>query len=252
MLNQQTLEKLAWIHLPAMAREFRRQSEDSNSHDLTFEERFGLAVDAEWTARQNKLVVNLLKRARLRLSACLEDIDYDPQRQLNRDLIRQLSTGTWIREGHNLLLSGATGAGKSFLACAFGNSACRQGFKVRYYRVTRLLTDLSVARGDGTYNKLMTELKKIQLLILDDWGLASLDPLSSRDLLEVIEDRNKEKATLVGSQLPVADWHAVFQDSTIADAVMDRLVHDAYRLHISGPSMREKLARTGVTLQAES
>jgi DNA replication protein DnaC len=251
MLNQQTLEKLAWIHLPAMAKEFCRQAEDSNSHNLTFEERFGLAVDAEWTARQNKVIANLLKKARLRLMACLEDIDYDPQRNLNRDLIRQLSSGSWIREGHNLLLTGATGSGKSFMICAFGNNACRLGYKVRYCRVTRLLTDLAVARGDGSYNKMMNDLKRIQLLVLDDWGLAPLDPLSSRDLLEVIEDRNHEKATIVASQLPVADWHAVFQDSTIADAVMDRLVHDSYRIHIDGPSMREKLARKGVTTPAE-
>ena len=247
MLNQQTLEKLSWIHLPAMAREFRRQSEDPTYAGLTFEERFGMVVDAEWTARQNKVLANLLKRANLRQSACLEDIDYSADRKLNRDLVRQLSTCSWIHEGHNLLLIGATGTGKSFLACAFGNNACRQGLKVRYYRVTRLLTDLAIARGDGSYNKLMKELKKIQLLILDDWGLAALDPLAGRDLLEVVEDRNQERATLIASQVPVSAWHSIFQDSTVADAVMDRLVHGAYRVDIAGPSMREKYARKGVT-----
>jgi len=252
MLNQQTLEKLSWIHLPAMAKEFRRQAEDPACSALTFEERFGMVVDAEWTARQNKVLANLLKRANLRQSACLEDVDYSPERKLNRDQIRQLSTGSWVREGHNLLLVGATGAGKSFLACAFGNNACRQGFKVRYYRVTRLLTDLAVARGDGSYNKLMRDLKKIQLLILDDWGLAALDPMTGRDLLEVIEDRNQECATLIASQVPVSAWHDIFQDSTVADAVMDRLVHGAYRVDISGPSMREKQARKEVTVPALS
>lgn len=251
MLNQQTLEKLSWIHLPAMARESRRQSEDAACSDLTFEERFGMIVDAEWTARQNKVLANLLKRANLRQSACLEDIDYSPDRKLNRDLVRQLSTGSWIREGQNLLLIGATGTGKSYLACAFGNSACRQNFKVRYYRVTRLLTDLAIARGDGSYNKLMRELKKIQLLILDDWGLATLDPLAGRDLLEVIEDRNQERSTIIASQVPVSSWHGIFQDSTVADAVMDRLVHGAYRVDIAGPSMREKYAKKEVTLKLE-
>jgi DNA replication protein DnaC len=234
-----------------MAREFRRQAEDRAFDELTFEERFGMIVDAEWTARQNRVLANLLKRANLRQSACLEDIDYSSDRKLNRDLVRQLSTNNWIREAHNLLLIGATGTGKSFLACAFGNNACRQGLKVRYYRVTRLLTDLAIARGDGSYNKLMKELKKIQILILDDWGLASLDPLAGRDLLEVIEDRNQERSTLIASQVPVSSWHSIFQDSTIADAVMDRLVHGAYRVDITGPSMREKYARKEVTVKLD-
>ena len=226
-----------------MAREFRRQSEDPSCSELTFEERFGMVVDAEWTTRQNKALSNRLKQANLRQAACLEDLDYAPARLLNRDMIRQLSTGAWIREANNILLVGATGTGKSYLACAFGNSACRLGFKVRYFRVTRLLSDLAIARGDGSYNKLMRQLKKIQLLILDDWGLAGLDPLAGRDLLEVIEDRTQEHATLIASQLPVSEWHDIFQDSTVADAVMDRLVHGAYRIEISGPSMREKYAR---------
>ncbi len=247
MLNQQTIEKLTSIRLSAMAKEFRRQSEDPSCSELTFEERFGMVVDAEWSTRQNRALTNRLKQANLRQAACLEDIDYAPVRQLNRDLIRQLSTGAWIRDASNLLLVGATGAGKSCLACALGNSACRLGFKVRYYRVTRLLSDLAIARGDGSYNKLMRQLKKVYLLILDDWGLVGLDPLAGRDLLEVVEDRTRERSTLIASQLPVSEWHDIFQDSTVADAVMDRLVHGAYRIEISGPSMREKYARKAVT-----
>ena len=187
----------------------RRQMGDPTCSSLTFDERFGMLVDAEWTARQNKLLTNLLKRANLRQSACLEDIDYSPERKLDRDMIRQLSASSWIREGHNLLAIGATGCGKSFLACAFGNNACRQGFKVRYYRVTRLLTDLAVARGDGSYNKLMRDLKKVQLLVLDDWGLSILDPTAGRDLLEVVEDRNQECSTLVRQPAPRFQlaWH---------------------------------------------
>lgn len=243
MLNQQTIEKLVWMHMSTFAKEYRRQTEDPTCLSLSFDERFGMLVDAEYISRQNRSLQNLLKRADLRQSACLEDIDYDPVRELNRDLIRQLSTCEWVRQGDNLLLVGETGAGKSFCACAFGNQACRQGLKVRYYRVTRLLTDMGIARGDGSYNKLMRDLKKVQLLILDDWGLAMLDPLAARDLLEVIEDRHKERATLIASQLPVSNWHGIFQDSTIADAVLDRLVHGAYRLTLSGPSMRKKYAK---------
>lgn len=247
MLNQQTIEKLTSIRLSAMAKEFRRQSEDSSCSELTFGERFGMIVDAEWTMRQNKALSNRLKRASLRQAACLEDIDYAPARQLNRDMIRHLSTGTWIREASNLLVVGATGTGKSYLACALGNNACRLGFKTRYFRVTRLLSDLAIARGDGSYNKLMRQLKKIQLLILDDFGLAGFDPLAGRDLLEVVEDRTQERSTLIASQLPVSEWHNIFQDSTVADAVMDRLVHGAYRIEISGPSMRQRYARKEVT-----
>lgn len=247
MLNQQTLEKLSWIHLPAMSREFRRQVEDRTVDGLTFDERFAMVVDAEWTARQNKVLANLVRRANLRQHACLEDLDYSPERRLNRDLVRQLSTGAWIREARNLLVVGATGAGKSYLACAFGNSACRQSFKVRYYRVSRLLTDLVIARGDGSYNKLMKDLKKIQLLILDDWGLSVLESVAGHDLLEVIEDRNQERSTLIASQLPVSAWHGVIQDSTVADAVLDRLIHGAYRIELGGPSLREKYAPKEVT-----
>ena len=245
MLNQQTKEKLSWMHMATFVREYSRQMEDPSCAQLTFDERFGMLVDAEYTSRQNKSLQNLLKKAKLRQQACLEDIDYAPDRLLNRDQLRQLSTGLWIREKQNLILTGATGTGKSYLACAFGNMACRQGIKTRYFRVPRLLTDLSIARGDGSYNKLMTELKKNDLLILDDWGLNTLDPLACRDLLEVVEDRYEERSTLIASQLPVSSWYEIFQDSTIADAILDRLVHAAYRIELSGASRRAAKQETG-------
>lgn len=248
MLNQQTYEKLSWIHLPAMAREFHRQSEDPSCGELTFDERFGMAVDAEWSARQNKVLTNLIKRAQFKQTACLEDIDYSSERKLNRDMIRELSTGEWVRTGRDLILTGATGTGKSYLACALGNSACRHGMKVRYFRITRLLTEMAIARGDGTYNKIMKDMKKIQLLILDDFGLTGIDLLAARDLLEIIEERHEERSTLFASQLPVAMWHDIFQDSTVADAVLDRLIHGAHRIELGGASMREKRARKEVTI----
>jgi len=245
MLTQQTLEKLAWIHLPTMSAEYRRQLEDMQISNLTFDERFGLMVDSEWTARQNKYLGNLIVKAGMRQSACLEDIDYSVSRGLTRDLVMQLSSCSWIRENHNLLITGAAGTGKTFAACAFGNCACRQKLKVQYYRVNRLLTDLAIARGDGSYNKLMKQLKKAQLLILDDWGLAPLDATAGRDLLEVIEDRCLERSTMIVSQLPVSQWHPLFADVTVGDAVLDRLVHDAIRIPLTGESMRLLRSRKG-------
>lgn len=245
MLNQPTIDKLSWMHMATFAREYARQMEDPSCKDLSFDERFGMLVDAEYTSRQNKSMQNLLKKAKLRQHACIEDISYAPERQLNRDQVRQLSTCAWIREKQNLILTGATGTGKSYMACALGNNACRQGFKVRYYRVPRLLTDLAIARGDGSYNRVMKDLKKAELLVLDDWGLNALDPLSCRDMLEVIEDRYDERSTLVASQLPVSAWYEIFEDSTIADAIMDRLVHAAYRIELSGPSRRSSPSEKG-------
>jgi DNA replication protein DnaC len=245
MLNQQTLEKLTWMKLSTLSAEYRRQQDDLQMAQLSFDERFGLLVDSEFTARQNKHLGNLIAKAGMRQNACLEDLDYSVSRGLARDLVIQLSSCGWIREGHNLLITGAAGTGKSFLACAFGNCACRQRLKVQYYRVNRLLTDLAIARGDGSYNKLMKNLKKAQLLILDDWGLAPLDATAGRDLLEVIEDRCQERSTMIVSQLPVAQWHPLFADVTVGDAVLDRLVHDAIRIPLACESMRLLRSRKG-------
>ncbi|OPX94663.1 MAG: transposase [Pelotomaculum sp. PtaB.Bin104] len=239
MLNNQTTQKLHDMRLSALANEYRRQMASPDSTALSFEERFGMLVDAEWISRQNSRVKKLLHGAALRIpEACIEDIDYDPQRKLDRGYVVRLADCSWISEHRNLIITGATGTGKTWLACAFGNAACRQGFKVKYYRVNRLLTDLAIGRGDGSYNKLMLDIKKTDLLILDDWGMAVLDPVLGRDLLEVVEDRCGIKSTIIAGQLPVSDWHAVFEDSTVADAVLDRLVHNAHRLALCGPSKR--------------
>lgn len=243
MLQQQTLEKLSALRLSAMVREYRRQLESPDVRTLGFEDRFGMMVDAEWLSRQNSRLKKLLKLAALRITtACIEDVDYDPARKLDRAYVNRLADCAWVAEHRHMIISGATGTGKTYLSCAFGNSACRQGWKTKYYRVNRLLTDLAVSHGDGSYNRLMRELKKTDLLILDDFGMTTFDPVAGRDLLEVIEDRSGYRATLIAGQLPVSQWHGLFDDSTVADAVLDRLVHNAYRFEVEGPSQRSPAA----------
>jgi DNA replication protein DnaC len=240
MLNNQTIDKLSGMRLSAMAREYRRQLEHTPTNSLSFDERFGMLVDSEWTARKNNQLRRLLKNADLRIrNACLEDLDYSPQHNLDKNMVARLADCAWVKEGRNLIITGATGTGKTYLASAFGNAACRQGFKVKYYRVNRLLTDLSIGHGDGSYNKLMRDLKKTDLIILDDFGMAILDPVSSRDLLEVIEDRFGTKSTIIATQLPVTKWHDLFEDGTIADAILDRVIHNSYRFEPKGDSKRK-------------
>lgn len=241
MLNNQTIDKLYNMRLPTMSKEYRRQMEHAPTVSLSFDERFGMLVDAEWTARKNNQLQRLLKKADLRIkNACLEDIDYSPDHNLDKGMVSHLADCSWIKEGRALIVTGKTGTGKSFLTCAFGNAACRQGFKVKYFRVNRLLTDLVIGRGDGSYNKLMRDLKKIDLIILDDFGMANFDPATSRDLLEVIDDRFGMRGTIIASQLPVMKWHELFEDSTIADAVLDRLVHNSYRFETKGDTRRRE------------
>jgi DNA replication protein DnaC len=239
MLDQQTLDKLAQMRLTAMNQEYRRQLESSDKNALSFEERFAMITDAEWINRQNNRLKRLLGKASLRIQdACLEDLDFEPKRNLDRGVVARLSDMAWLYESRNLIITGASGTGKTYLACAFGNAACRKSFKTKYYRVNRLLNDLSIGQGDGSYNKIIKELKKMDLLILDDWGMALLDPASSRDLLEVVEDRYGYRSTIISAQLPVNKWHQLFEDSTVADAILDRLVHNAYRFELEGPTKR--------------
>ncbi len=239
MLDQQTLEKLTQMRLSAMGQEYRRQLESTERSTLSFEERFAMITDAEWINRQNNRLKRLLSKACLRIQdACLEDLDFEPRRNLDRGSVARLADMAWLYESRNLIVTGASGTGKTYLTCAFGNQACRRGFKTRYYRVNRLLTDLNIGQGDGSYNKIIKELKKSDLLILDDWGMALLDPASSRDLLEVVEDRYGYRSTIICGQLPVSKWHELFEDSTVADAILDRLVHNAYRFELKGPTRR--------------
>jgi DNA replication protein DnaC len=245
MLAQQTIERLLSLRLTGMAQAFSAQLQDTGYHDLSFEERFGLLVEQEWLYRQNKRLARLLRQARLRLSACLEDIDYVTPRGLDRGLMKSLGTCQWIKEHLNILICGPTGVGKTFLVCALANAACRQGLSARYYRVPRLLQELSLARGDGSYSLFLSQLAKIELLVLDDWGLTSFTETSSRDLLEVVDDRCQVRSTIMAGQLPLEHWHGLFPDPTVADAVLDRLVHNAYKINLKGESLRKVKSSLG-------
>jgi len=238
MMNQ-TIDKLNSMKLRAMEQEYRRQIELPANAALCFDERLAMMVDAEWLAKANNRLQRFLREANLREpSANLENINFEPKRNLDKPTIGRLADCLWIKEGRNLIVTGATGTGKTYMTSAFGNAACRKSLKVRSYRVSRLLTDLAIGRGDGSYNRLLNDLKKPDLLILDDFGMASLDPGACRDLLEVVDDRHGKKSIAISAQLPVAKWHGVFEDATIADAVLDRLVNNAHRIELKGPSLR--------------
>lgn len=239
MLDQQTVAKLREMRLFGMAEGFLAQAQRPDVQAFSFEERLGLLVDQEWTFRQDRRLARLLKEARLRLPACLEDIDYQVPRGLDRTVIRGLATGNWIRAHQGVLISGPTGVGKTFVACALANAACRQGFSARYYRVSRLLSELAMSRADGSFARLMNRLAKTDVLVLDDWGIAALGAQEGRDMLEVIDDRTGTRSTVVASQLPIEHWHGTISDPTIADAVLDRLVHNSHKITLRGESMRK-------------
>ena len=241
MLDNQTLDQLRRLRLSGMAAAFAQQLEQPHLQALSFEERFSLMLDRELTQRENRRLNRLLQLARLRQQACVEDIDYKHRRGLERSLMAALITCDWIRSHHNLHLTGPTGTGKSWLACALGQQACRQGFSVRYERVARLLDSLRIARGDGSYLKRLSALAKADLLILDDFGLKPLTQAERLDLLELIDDRHGRRSTLLTSQLPIAHWHAYLgDDPTVADALLDRLLSTAHRLELKGESMRKR------------
>lgn len=237
MWIEQSVERLRQMRLHGMADALIHQNPQDN--DLSFEERFSLLVDAEWSTRESRRLTRLLKEAKLKIpQACLEDIDYAHPRGLDKSLMRSFTTGSWLNAHHNILITGPTGVGKSFMACALGNFACRQGKSVRYLRSPRLMTELAMAHGDGTFSRLISKLAKIDVLILDDFGLSSLTPAQSSDFMELIDDRSLA-ITIVTSQLPTENWYTMMGDPTIADAILDRLVHNAYKIKLTGESMRK-------------
>lgn len=242
MLRHPTLDKLQTLKLTGMVKALSEQLDLPASTALSFEERLGLLVDRELTEREARRLTTRLRQAKLRQAACCEDLDYRHPRGLDKSLMTSLATCQWVREHRNVLITGPTGVGKTWVACALGHQACRAGFTVLYLRLPRLCQDFLLTKGDGRYLKLMTTLAKTELLILDDWGVAALSDENRRDLLELLEDRHDRRATVVTSQLPVEHWHEALGDPTLADAILDRLVHNAYKITLKGDSMRKRLA----------
>ena len=243
MINESTLVKLNDMKLSVMGNAFREQMKDQSFNSLSFEERFGLLVDVEWARRKNNRLRLLIQNAGFTESgACMEDIEYHPDRKLDKSLLARLSTCTYVREKHNVIVTGASGAGKSFMVCALGVAACRNFFKVRFMRLPDLFVEIAVARAEGTYKSFMKKLKKVDLLILDEWLLLPLSELQAQDLLEIVEARHKKTSTIFASQFSPRGWHAKIGEDTLADAILDRIVHNSYTVHIEDGdmSMRER------------
>jgi DNA replication protein DnaC len=241
MLNSPTLEQLHALKLGAMAAAWTEQQQQADLTALAFDERFGLLVEAEWGARENKRLARALQEAKLKLPhAAIESVDYPTRRELDKSVIRQLATCRWVQEHHNVILVGATGVGKSFLACALAHQACRKGYRAAYRRASRLFHELTLARADGSYVRLLAKLARLDVLVIDDWGLAPVQDAERRDLLEILEDRYGTRSTIITSQLPPAQWHDYLADATLADAICDRLLHNAHRLVLQGPSRRKE------------
>ena len=239
MLLQQTIEKLHGLNLKTMAAAVAEEIERGNAA-LTFEERLGLIVDKEWTARQARRCSARLRAAKLRQNACVADIDYRTHRNLDRAVMQDLTTCRWIRAGRNVIITGPAGVGKSWLASCLGDQCCREGFTAQNYRVSRLVEELALTRADGSFLRLLARIAKVDLLILDDWGLADLDAAGYHGLLEVLDDRVGKRATLVTSQLPTSLWYDKVGNPTVADAILDRLLPNAVLMQLKGESLRKK------------
>lgn len=245
MMLEATLNKLHQMKLFGMAEALVEHNQSAMYSNLSFEERLGLLIDREMAHRDNRRLARLLRGARLRYpQACPEEIDFRTPRGLAKDVIVSLMQNGWIKSKQNVIITGPTGSGKTFIACAFANSACRNGHNSYYTRLPRLLEEMNIARGDGSYGKHLARLAKYALLIIDDWGLAKLNDRERRDLLEILEDRNGISSTVISSQIPTGKWHDIIGDPTIADAVLDRLIHNAHMITMKGESMRKLLSKS--------
>ena len=243
MLIHPTLDQLRALRLDGMAKAMEEQLQMSDIEDLRFEDRLALLIDRESTERASRRLKARLRKAKLRQGyACVEDVDYRTRRGLDKSLFMSLSSCDWVAQHRNVLLTGPTGVGKTFLACALAQKACREGYKVQYLRMPRLFEELRLAHADGRYPKLMAGLAKTDLIVLDDWGLAPLANADRLEILEILEDRHEVRSTMVTSQLPVDAWYEAIDHPTLADAILDRLVHNAYRIALKGESMRRKKA----------
>jgi DNA replication protein DnaC len=243
MIVEETLQKLRSLRLYGIVAGLEQQRAQPETGSLSFEDRLGLLVDQEWTFRENRKLDYRLRCAKLRMKeACVEQIDYQIPRKLNKTVMLRLANSDWVVKRQNLIITGPTGSGKSFLACALAQKACRDGYTALYTRVPRLLYELALSRSDGSYGKRLQRLARIQVLVLDDWGLAPLQDAERRDLLEILEDRHDLTSTIIASQIPISKWHDSLGDPTIADAICDRVIHNAHRIELKGESVRKTKA----------
>ena len=239
MLTQQTLDKLYDMKLTAMAEAFSEQMGHPDLGDLSFEDRFAMLVDRQWSFKEDRRMTRLLRTAKLRDSACIENVDFRTPRALDKSLVVRLADSDWIKKTQNAIILGPTGVGKTYLACAIANSACRNGSTALYKRAPRMYQEIAISRADGSYPKLMNKLSKIKVLIIDDFCISPMSDPERRDLLEVLEDRQSICSTIIATQVPIENWIEHIGDPTLADAILDRLVHNAHKINLEGDSMRK-------------